>query len=176
MQAMDTSVELDARTHNSLMATRLEHDAHTRNACSATTHERDQPGDSRDGASTPLGAGHHQQASGKGNESFTSHLLRALQRRGARAPCRCAEPLLPRRPHTPLAGARAAPAPSLTRTPCRGPPTHLTPCAAPGPARGGDSQHVAPAPCSVLQPAAPLAAVRPGCCAAGRLPSSQPSS
>ena len=35
---------------------------------------------------------------------------------------------------------------------------------------------VAPAPCSVLQPAAPLAAVRPGCCAAGRLPSSQPSS
>ena len=35
---------------------------------------------------------------------------------------------------------------------------------------------VAPAPCSVLQPAAPLAAVRPGCCAAGRFPSSQPSS
>ena len=95
--------------------------------------------------------------------------------RRQRAPCR-AEPPLPRRLHTPLAGARAAPAPSLTRTPCRGPPTHLTPCAAPGPARGGDSQHVAPAPCSVLQPAAPLAAVRPGCCAAGRLPSSQPSS
>jgi len=112
-------------THDSLMATRLEHDAHTRNACSATTHERDQPGDSRDGASTPLGAGHHQQASGKGNESFTSHLLRALHRRGARAPCRCAEPLLPHRPRTTLADAHGTHAPSITRAPCRSPASRL---------------------------------------------------
>ena len=86
---------------------------------------------------------------------------------------------------TPLVGTHAAPAPSITHTPCRGPPSRLapplTPCTAP----------VAPVPAPTCrhrrlaalraprasQPAAPLAAAaRPGRCAAGHLPSSQPNS
>ena len=51
--------------------------------------------------------------------------------RRQRALRRCTEPPLLRRPRTPLAGARAVAASSITCAPCCGPPSRLTPSAAP---------------------------------------------